>query len=163
MIWLEKILEGIEGGEQIAEKIRSELPRHFIPKDKYNELVQSKKGLEESLKEQMSQRLLDVALSSALASKKGEIRDVDMVKSLVDKSALTVGEDGLVSGLEDQLRSIRKVKPYLFGQDPLSGRTPYAAEGDAPSVTQEQFRRMGYKERITLFREQPDLYRSLTK
>ena len=40
--------------------------------------------------------------------------DGDIAASLVDRSLLTVGEDGSVEGLAEQLEALRRDKPFLF-------------------------------------------------
>ncbi len=53
MDWLKEILKkaGIEEGklDSVVGDINKELPKHFIPKDKYNEVAEAKKKLEEDI------------------------------------------------------------------------------------------------------------------
>jgi hypothetical protein len=59
MDWLKEILKkaGIEEGklDSVIGDINKELPKHFIPKDKYNEVAEAKKKLEEDIKERDNQ------------------------------------------------------------------------------------------------------------
>lgn len=41
-------------------------------------------------------------------------QDSDLVAGLVDHSKLILGDDGKVTGLEDQLKAIKESKPFLF-------------------------------------------------
>lgn len=57
--------------------------------------------------------------------------DVVSVKANLDMSAVTQGEDGTISGLDEQLESLKKEKPFLFKNDSapqkklnLGGPTP---------------------------------------
>lgn len=159
MDWIEKALEGIENAADAAAKIRSELPKNFIPKDKYNALAESKRQLEEKLNEGMKEKLCNAAIKYALEGCK--VRDEKIVKMLIDKQTLEVGEDGGICGLDEQIKAIKKEKPYLFACDTLEGRAPFAGGADAPKVTREQFSQMGYRERIRLYEEQPELYKNL--
>lgn len=43
-----------------------------------------------------------------------DAQDVDLVAGLVDQSKLILGEDGKVTGLEEQLKALRENKPFLF-------------------------------------------------
>lgn len=43
-----------------------------------------------------------------------DAQDADIVAGLIDREKLTVGEDGTVTGLEEQLASLRQNKPFLF-------------------------------------------------
>lgn len=163
MEWLDRILEGIENADEISARIRGELPKNFIPKEKYNVLAQSKRELEEKIDSDIAERLCDVAVNASVKSLSGEfkVRDTDVVKMLIDKKAISVGEDGSVNGLDEQINLIRKEKPFLFGAEPLAGRTPFMGGADSPNVTKEQFKSMGYRERIKLFEEQPEMYKNL--
>ena len=165
MEWLMKILEGLpeEKAGEIVEKVKGELPKSFVPKDRYNELAESKRTLEKKQAEEADGRLFGVAVSSALRAAASElkIKDVDLVKMLIDRDGMSVSPDGEVTGLYEQLESIKKDRPYLFGGDTLAGRTPLANAADAPPVTKEQFGAMGYRERMRLFDEQPEVYRSM--
>lgn len=43
-----------------------------------------------------------------------DAQDADLVAGLVDQSKLILGEDGKVTGLEEQLKALRESKPFLF-------------------------------------------------
>ncbi|MDD3840923.1 MAG: hypothetical protein PHP06_10255 [Clostridia bacterium] len=55
MDWLKELLKkvGIEEGklDGVIADINKELPKHFIPKDKYNEVAEAKKKLEKDIQE----------------------------------------------------------------------------------------------------------------
>ncbi len=59
MDWLKEILKkaGIEEGklDSVIGDINKELPKYFIPKDKYNEVAEAKKKLEEDIQERDNQ------------------------------------------------------------------------------------------------------------
>ena len=59
MDWLKEILKkaGIEEGklDSVIGDINKELPKHFIPKDKYNEVAEAKKKLETDIQERDNQ------------------------------------------------------------------------------------------------------------
>jgi DNA-directed RNA polymerase subunit F len=59
MDWLKEILKkaGIEEGklDSVIGDINKELPKHFIPKDKYNEVAEAKKQLEKDIQERDNQ------------------------------------------------------------------------------------------------------------
>ena len=59
MDWLKEILKkaGIEEGklDSVIGDINKELPKHFIPKDKYNEVAEAKKKLEADIQERDKQ------------------------------------------------------------------------------------------------------------
>ena len=67
-------------------------------------------------------------------------QDVDIVSGLFDKTKLILGEDGKVTGLDEQLKDLEKSKPFLFktagnkgGYEPKGGegggnKNPFAKE-----------------------------------
>lgn len=89
-----------------------------------NEAFQSKiKELEEANKkaaadtaEQMKQLKIDSAIKVALADK---AHDADIVANLFDKTKLILGEDGKITGLDEQLKTLQAEKAFLFkSQEP---------------------------------------------
>lgn len=65
--------------------------------------------------------------------------DVVSVKANLDMSAVTQGEDGKITGLDDQLEKLKETKPFLFKTDyekkpdpklNLGGSTPGAKKSD---------------------------------
>ena len=43
-----------------------------------------------------------------------DAQDADLVAGLVDQTKLILGDDGKVTGLEEQLKALRESKPFLF-------------------------------------------------
>lgn len=44
-------------------------------------------------------------------------QDSDIVAGLVDRNKLILSDDGKVTGLEEQLKTIKESKPFLFKQE----------------------------------------------
>lgn len=145
MDWLKELLKkaGIEEGkvDGVIADINKELPKHFIPKDKYNEAAEAKKKLEtdlqardaqlEQLKQQISelqeankatkeeweaktaQMQLNFAIEKALTTAKA--KNAKAVKALLDLEKVKLDGEQLL-GLEEQLKAIKESDPYLFGE-----------------------------------------------
>lgn len=75
-----------------------------------NENKENKKKYEEDLKELQISNAIKLAVSD-------KAQDADLVASLFDKSKLILGEDGKITGLEEQLKTIKEGKPFLFKED----------------------------------------------
>ena len=167
MEWLNKILDGVENAEEIANKICTELPKSFIPKEKYNEVIEAKKQLEQQGNVDFAGKVRSIAINSAMKTLSSElkIKDIDVVKMLIDVDSVTLSDDGSTTvGLDEQIKQIQKQKPYLFGDDTLSGRTPITGGGSFPSgVSKEQFAKMGYRDRLELYNNNPELYENLAQ
>ena len=163
MDWLNKILEGMPEAERISAEIKTQLPKFFIPKDKYNELSEAKRALEEKADVKFSDALKNAVIEAVLSSKMSELKTKDsaILKMLIDRDKITVGENGGISGLSEQLEAIVKEKPFLFGADSLQGRTPVDVPGSKNEITKEQFAKMSYKQRSELYKTNPELYNQL--
>lgn len=59
----------------------------------------------------MKELKLSTAIKLAIAE---SAQDADLVTGLFDKSKLILSDDGKVTGLEEQLKSIKESKPFLF-------------------------------------------------
>lgn len=137
----------------------------YVTKARFNEVNESKKGLETQLTERDKQleslkkssgdsdalkaqiKELQTANETAKAESEARIKelqftnaiklavadkaqDTDIVSSLFDKGKLILSEDGKVTGLDEQLKTLMESKPFLFkGQtkpnyNPASGGNP---------------------------------------
>lgn len=75
------------------------------------------------------------AIKLAIADK---AQDIDLVSGLFDKSKMILGDDGKITGLDDQLKTLQESKAFLFkttnkpGYNPNSGNpslnNPFAKE-----------------------------------
>lgn len=54
---------------------------------------------------------MTVAIKMAVS---GSAQDSDLVAGLLDRKKLILGEDGKVSGLEEQVKALKESKPFLF-------------------------------------------------
>lgn len=56
--------------------------------------------------------------------------DADAVYALLDKNALTVADDGTVTGVDDAVKTLMEAKPYLVGDKTQSGGGDAGGDGD---------------------------------
>ncbi|OUS70292.1 hypothetical protein B1748_29090 [Paenibacillus sp. MY03] len=162
MDWLKALLkaQGLTDAQidALIGDVNKELPKHFIPKDKYNEAVEAKKtaekdvadrdkqiedlgktaGLSEDLKKQietlqaenktakdkyeadLKELTLNNAIKSALT---GKAHDEGIAAGLVDKAKLVLDGDKVV-GLDEQIKTLKESKPFLFKPDTPPPGTP---------------------------------------
>lgn len=73
---------------------------------------------------------LDTAIQLAIGE---TAQDIDLVAGLVDKSKLILSEDGKVTGIEEQLKTLKETKSFLFKQETkqpqIKGSTPISGTG----------------------------------
>ena len=90
----------------------------------------------------------------------GSAYDVDIVASLVDTSKLILSEDGKVTGLTDQIETLKKDKAFLFKEM----KTPYQPNSGS-NLTHNPFSKDSFNltEQGKLLRENPEQARSLAQ
>lgn len=138
--------------EKAAEASKKELSG-FVPKDRFDEVNESKKQMEtslkeyeaqmetlkaatgdsESLKKQISElqeqnkkkdeeykkQMNDLRMTNAIKLAISEsAQDSDLVAGLIDKEKLILGDDGKVTGLDEQIKSLKENKSFLFKEAP---------------------------------------------
>lgn len=64
--------------------------------------------------EELKNLKLTNAIKMAIAS---SAQDSDLVAGLVDRKKLILGEDGKVTGLDEQVKALKESKPFLFKQE----------------------------------------------
>lgn len=65
--------------------------------------------------EKFEEDMKDLRLSTAIKLTLGNsAQDTDLVAGLFDKSKLLLADDGKVTGLDEQLKTIKESKPFLF-------------------------------------------------
>lgn len=86
-------------------------------------------------KETYEAEVKELKMNAAIKLTLGETaQDTKLVTGLFDKSKLILGDDGKITGLEEQIKSIKESKPFLFKEikpdtDPKPGFRPLGAPG----------------------------------
>ena len=89
-------------------------------------------------KEKYEADLKDLKLSASIKMALGNsAHDAELVAGLFDKAKLILSEDGQVTGLEDQLKAIKKEKAFLFKEEKapqqIKGGKPAEGRGTPPA------------------------------
>lgn len=167
----------------------------YVPKARFNEVNESKKGLETQLTERDKQlealkknsgdsealksqiKELQKANETAKAESEAKIKelqftnaiklavadkaqDTDIVSSLFDKEKLILSEDGKVTGLDEQLKTLMESKPFLFKGQTKPNYNP--AAGGNPN-TKNPFAKDTFNltEQGKMFRDNPEQARAM--
>lgn len=102
--------------------------------------------------------------------------DVDYVffkaseKLKADGKTIELGEDGKVKGIDDLIKGLKTQLPNQFssekdgGEDGKIIEPNHLPDGDnGKTVTLDQFRKMGFNDRLKLKQENPELFHKLSK
>ena len=106
---------------------------------------------------EIAQLKLTNAIEAALMS--AGAKNVKAARSLLDDSKLKLGDDGKVSGLEDQINAIKKSDSYMFADKApapkLKGFQP-GASGTVPPGSEVDTSKMTYSEMVAYLAANPD-------
>ncbi|MEK3995468.1 phage scaffolding protein [Psychrobacillus sp. FSL K6-2365] len=161
----EKIKEAKEYKDQVAE--RDTQLTDLQSKAAGNESLQTEitrlQNANKDAQTKYENDLKDIKLSAAIKlALNGNVQDVDIVSNLLDKSKVELNEDGTVKdGLESQISSLKEAKPFLFVDANTEIGDSSNPGGQDKALTQEQFSKMNYLERVQLYEKNPGLYTQL--
>jgi hypothetical protein len=145
-----KLIEQLKAGTKDSEKLQGQITSYET------EIA--------NLQEQLKAAQLDSEIKIALLEAK--VSDVDyMTFKLKEKGELELGDDGHIKGIDDKIAGLKTQFPSQFetakgGVDIDSIKLPKNSDPQ-PTVTREQFAKMGYDSRVKLKEENPELYANL--
>lgn len=99
-------------------------------KKQIDDLTTKQKTQETEYKTQLTKLKRDTAIESALAGAKA--KNLKAARALLDESKIVFGDDGNVSGVSEQLESIKKDNSYLF--DSAEGEGDKGQENGGPKL-----------------------------
>lgn len=119
-------------------------------------LQQQNSEQQKAHKAEMQQLKLDNAIDNALAA--AGARNNKAVRALLDLSGVQLGEDGQLTGWQEQLEALQKSDGYLFAKtqpgDNMRGFQPAAGSGNVPQG-QVDTRKMSYDELCAYMQQNP--------
>jgi len=158
-----KIAELTEAQNLIAELKKNNAGNEGL-QNKITEYEAQIQQLQAQLKETQIEAEVNVALLSAGVKPD----DIDYVTfKLKAKGELELDESGKVKGMDDKIAALKTQFPGQFESNGkkniLENKLPTENKGDGNSVSKENFNKMGYQERLQLYKENPEAYAELTK
>ena len=152
----DKQLEGLKVSAGDAEKLKKQI----------GDLQAENKEKDKAHAEELRRLKIENAVAAAITAAKG--KNAKAIRALLELEKAELAEDGTVKGLAEQMEKLRKAEDskFLFDSERriLKGTKPAeASDPIEPGLTKEQFQRMGYKERLELFNNDPELYNELVK
>lgn len=122
-------------------------------KNQIKSLQDANKKAQEEADAKMKELRINDAIKLAIVDK---AQDVDIVSSLFDKGKLILGDDGKITGLDEQLKELQKNKAFLFKQ---AGPNPkYDPKGGNGTPSTNPFAKDTFNltEQGRLLRENPE-------
>lgn len=107
--------------KQIEKDKETQTETQLTEQKKFEELAQKRADDLAKANDRIQTMTINQALTNQLI--KDNVVDLDGALKLIDRSKISVGDDGQVSGADDALSSLKTDKPYLFT---ASGSTPPA-------------------------------------
>lgn len=117
--------------------------------------AEQQKAHEAELKQLKLDNAIDTALTAAGA------KNVKAVKPFIDTTKIKLGEDGKLTGLDEQLKEVQKTEGYLFAekqqkQQTFKGFQP-GASGEVKPGTKVDTSKMTYSELAAYMAANPDV------
>lgn len=128
-------------------------------KKRVEELQEENNNQKVAFENQINGIQFNNALDNALLTAKS--KNIKAVKALLDLDKLEF-KDGKVIGIDEQIKELKEQNDYLFETKIKIPKFADKTPGIKPSgITQEQFGKMGYTERLKLKQTSPETYKAL--
>lgn len=125
-------------------------------KQQIKELQEKNKAAAAEYDAKMKELRMNTAIQIAVSK---DAQDADIVAGLIDKSKIILGEDGKITGLEEQVKALKESKGFLFKQDQPGGYAPKG--GGNPQKNPFASESFNLTEQGRLFRENPEQARAM--
>lgn len=125
-------------------------------KQQIKELQEKNKAAAAEYDAKMKELRMNTAIQIAVSK---DAQDADIVAGLIDKSKIILGEDGKITGLEEQVKALKESKGFLFKQDQPGGYAPKG--GGNPQRNPFAKDTFNMTEQGKLLRENPEQARAL--
>lgn len=122
-------------------------------KNQIKSLQDANKKAQEEADAKMKELRINDAIKLAIVDK---AQDVDIVSSLFDKTKLILGDDGKITGLDEQLKELQKNKAFLFKQAGPNPRYDPKGGNGTPSTNPFAKDTFNLTEQGRLLRENPE-------
>ncbi len=117
-----KTLKGtVEANNKALEDLKKSTGDAEGLKKQIETLQTENKTKDETHQAELKELKLNNAIKLAIA---GKVHDEELAAGLFDKTKLILGEDGKVTGLDDQLKSLQESKKFLFKEEQNQQQKP---------------------------------------
>lgn len=148
-----KLIEQLKAGTKDSEKLQGLITEH--------------EGTIAQLQAELATAKLESAVKVALLNAKAT--DIEyMTFKLKEKGELELDENGQIKGIDDKIAGLKTQFPTQFENGTGNGikidANPLPQPNEPkPTITKEEFAKMGYDSRVKLKQENPELYSNMMK
>lgn len=156
--------DGVNGQLSEAQKLIEEMKKSEGANENLQAKIAEYEGRITELEAEKAQVETEAALKVALLEANAE--DIDYLTFKIrEKGEIELGDDGKVKGIDDTIAALKTQFPNQFkGEGNRKVLENKLEEGENKNtVTPDQFRKMGYQQRVDLFNKNPELYETLSK
>lgn len=133
-----QVNERMKAAEKLAQETKNQLDALKAagdPAELKTRLEAAQQAAEQQAQEHKA-AMSDLELTYAIRAGLSDAQDADIVAGLLDRKKLKLEEGGRLSGLDEQLKSLKEAKPFLFRQEeqqkpPFTGTKPADGSGGA--------------------------------
>lgn len=155
----------LEESSKLIEDLKKSTEGQEDTQNKINEYQTKMTELEEQLVAERTESALKVALLAA-GVKANDI-DYIMFKCKSDTDWKPVLDDsGNIKGMDDKIKGLKTQYPNQFessSKKKIDENKLPEDNDDKNKVTKEDFKKMGYQERLKVYNDNPDLYKELSE
>ena len=131
----EKSLENLKNATGNQEELTAQIQK----------MQEEAKEAEQKHKEELEEIRMMNAIKLAIV---GKTQDEELVAGLIDRKKLFLGDDGKVSGLEEQLKALKENKSFLFKEEKTEKPGFHKIGGNPPENSQKVEGKVSMKEAI---------------
>lgn len=157
--------EGVTKERDEARATLEELQKATKGQENLQQIIKDHEQREAQLQAELEQTKIEAEIKVGLLAEKA--LDVDYLTfKLKEKGELALDENGKIKGWEDKVAALKTQLPNQFesaaSKKIIENKLP-TESADNNGITKEAFDKMGYMDRVKLFKENPETYAELAK
>lgn len=122
----ENLKKTIKENEAALEELKKSAGDSASLTEQIQKLQKEAKEKETAYQKEVRELRMNNAIKLALT---GKVHDEELTAGLIDKTKLILGEDGTITGLEEQMKALKESKAFLFKEEENGGKEKGAASG----------------------------------
>lgn len=122
----ENLKKTIKENEATLEELKKSAGDATSLTEQIQKLQKEAKEKETAYQKELKELRMNNAVKLALT---GKVHDEELTAGLIDKTKLILGEDGTITGLEEQIKALKETKAFLFKEEKENGKEAAGGSG----------------------------------